>query len=139
MFRGIATISIHANDVPAAREWYARLLGVEAYYAVPPAPAPPAYVEFRVGDDEDELGIIDRTWAPAGASNAPGGAVAFWHVDDLQATVDRLLELGATVYEPVTQRGTGFATASFIDPFGNVLGVMTNPHFLEMSAARTSS
>ena len=136
MFRGFATVSCYADDVPAARAWYAQVLQTQPYYAMPPAPAPPAYVEFRVGDDEDELGIIDRKYAPAGASSAPGGAVVFWHVDDLDATLARLLELGATEYEALTERGAGFRTASVLDPFGNVLGVMHNPHYMEMMAAR---
>ncbi|RZT84647.1 putative enzyme related to lactoylglutathione lyase [Pseudonocardia sediminis] len=139
MFRGFATISFYADDLAVARDWYSTLLGVEAYYAYPPAPAAPAYVEFRIGDDADELGIIDRRYAPPGAANPPGGAVMFWHVDDLPGTVARLLELGATEYEPVTERGAGFTTASVVDPFGNVLGVMHNPHYLEMLAARSGS
>lgn len=64
----------------------------------------------------------------------PRGAVVFWHVDDLAATLDRLIAMGATIYEPVTERGSGFVTASVLDPFGNVLGVMNNPHFLEIIA-----
>jgi predicted enzyme related to lactoylglutathione lyase len=136
MFRGFATISFYADDLAAARDWYTELLGVEAYYAYPPAPAAPAYVEFRVGDDEDELGLIDRRYAPAGASGAPGGAIMHWHVDDLPGTVRKLLEMGATEYDPITERESGFVTAAVVDPFGNVLGVMHNPHHLEMLAAR---
>jgi predicted enzyme related to lactoylglutathione lyase len=57
-----------------------------------------------------------------------------WHVDDLEGTVDRLITLGATPYDPITPRGdTGFVTASVVDPFGNVLGVMTNPHWAELA------
>jgi predicted enzyme related to lactoylglutathione lyase len=139
MFRGFATISFYADDLAAARDWYTDLLGVEAYYAYPPAPAAPAYVEFRVGDDEDELGIIDRRYAPAGARNAPGGAVMHWHVDDVRGTVRKLLDMGATEYDPITEREAGFVTASAVDPFGNVLGVMHNPHYLEMLAARSTN
>ena len=137
MFRGFATVSFYADDLDAAREWYTELLGVEPYYAFPAPPAPPAYVEYRVGDDEDELGLIDRRYASGSASNAPGGAVLFWHVDDVIATVQQLLAMGATEYEPVTEREAGFTTASVVDPFGNVLGVMHNPHYLEVYAART--
>lgn len=137
MFQGLATVSIYADDLPAARAWYTEVLETEAYYAVPPAPAPPAYVEFRVGDDEVEWGIIDRKYAPAGASGSPGGAIVFWHVDDLDATLARLLDHGAVEYEPLTERGAGFRTASVVDPFGNVLGVMHNPHYAEMVAARS--
>lgn len=142
VFRGFATISFYAEDLAAARDWYTELLGVQPYYAYPDQPAAPAYLEFRVGDDEDELGIIDRRYAPAGAANAPGGAVMHWHVADFAATVDRLLAMGATEYQPVTGHGTEqadgsvFATASVVDPFGNILGVMHNPHYLEILAAK---
>ncbi len=136
MFRGFATISFYADDLAAARDWYADLLGTAPYYAFPRPPEAPAYVEFRIGDDEDELGLIDRRYAPGGAANPPGGAVMFWHVDDLTATVDRLLAMGAAEYEPVTEREAGFATASVVDPFGNILGVMHNPHYLEMVGGR---
>jgi predicted enzyme related to lactoylglutathione lyase len=141
MFRGFATISFFADDLAAARDWYTELLGVEPYYAYPPAPAPPAYMEFRIGDDADELGFIDRRYAPAGAGNGPGGAVMHWHVDDLAATVEKLLAMGATEYQPITHHGdgSGFVTASVVDPFGNVLGVMHNPHYLEVLAARTTA
>jgi predicted enzyme related to lactoylglutathione lyase len=141
MFRGFATISFYADDLAAARDWYTELLGIEPYYAFPHAPAAPAYLEFRVGDDEDELGFIDRRYAPAGAAKAPGGAVMYWHVDDLAATVERLIAMGATEYQPITHHGDGegFSTASVVDPFGNVLGVMHNPHYLELLAARAKA
>jgi predicted enzyme related to lactoylglutathione lyase len=141
MFRGFATTTFYADDLAAARDWYAELLGVEAYYAYPTAPAAPAYVEFRIGDDEDELGFTDRRYAPPGAGNAPGGAVVHWHVDDLPGTVEKLLAMGATEYQPITEHGdgSGFTTASVVDPFGNVLGVMHNPHYLEILAERTKA
>lgn len=139
MFRGFATISFYADDLAAARNWYTELLGVEPYYAFPPPPAPPAYIEFRIGDDGDELGFIDRRYAPPGASGTPGGAVMFWHVDDLTATLETLLAMGATEYEPLIERAEGFNTASVVDPFGNVLGVMHNPHYLEVLAARPTA
>ena len=94
---------------------------------------------FRVGEDQDELGFIDRKYAPGGASATPGGAVMFWHVDDLPATLEQLLAMGATEYEPLTTRDSGFTTASVIDPFGNILGVMHNPHYLEVLARRSAS
>jgi predicted enzyme related to lactoylglutathione lyase len=59
----------------------------------------------------------------------------YWHVDDLNATVERLLSMGAKEYQPITPRGEGFVTASVVDPFGNVLGVMNNPHYLEILAS----
>jgi predicted enzyme related to lactoylglutathione lyase len=137
-FRGFATLNIYADDVPAAAEWYAEVLGVAPYFERPGPEGRPAYVEFRVGDHQAELGIIDRRFAPPGAPAQPGGAIMHWHVDDLDATVARLLSLGATELQPITPRGEGFVTASVVDPFGNVLGVMTNPHYLQMLAADRS-
>ena len=51
---------------------------------------------------------------------------------DIDAALGRLKELGATEYEPQVVRGEGFITAAVVDPFGNVLGVMYNQHYLEM-------
>lgn len=133
--RGFATVSYYADDVKAVRAWYSELLGIEPYFERPDAENP-AYIEFRVGDYQHELGIIDRKYAPPGASQAPGGAVLFWHVDDIEGMLERLKQMGATEYEPLTPREAGFVTASVVDPFGNVLGIMHNPHYLEILAKR---
>jgi predicted enzyme related to lactoylglutathione lyase len=127
VLRGLTTISLFADDVAAARDWYADLLGAEAYFERD-AGGKLAYAEFRVGDYQHELGIVDRRFAPV-ADHAPAGVVAYWAVDDVAATLARLLELGATALEPVTERGPGYVTASVLDPFGNVVGVMENAHY----------
>ncbi len=57
----------------------------------------------------------------------------FWHVDNFEDTHRRLLAMGATEYEPITPREQGFVTATVVDPFGNVLGIMHNPHYLACS------
>lgn len=43
--------------------------------------------------------------------------------------------MGATEYQPITPRGESVVTASVVDPFGNVLGVMYNPHYLAVGAS----
>ncbi|TCC40871.1 VOC family protein [Kribbella speibonae] len=132
MLRGLATISFYADDMKAARAWYEKLLGIEAYYNVPNAEEP-AYVEFRFGDFQCELGIVDSRYAHQQVGT-PAGAIVHWHVDDLEAELDRLVELGATVLEGIVERGTnsGFRTAFVVDPFGNIIGIMNNPHYLEI-------
>lgn len=132
ILRGMATVNYWADDVIAARDWYAKLFEVEAYFQMPNAETP-GYVEFRIGDDADEFGIIDRRWAPKGMQPGPGGAILLWHVEDIEATMKKLIEMGATEYDPITKRGeTGFVTAAVVDPFGNVLGIMYNPHYVEL-------
>ena len=133
MLHGLTTVSFWADDVIAARDWYADVLGIEPYFQRPEE-GPPAYIEFRIGADEDELGLIDRRYAPPGTSRDPGGAVIYWQVDDVAAAVARLVEHGAAEYQPVVERDAGFVTASVLDPFGNILGLMYSPHFVEMHA-----
>jgi predicted enzyme related to lactoylglutathione lyase len=133
MLRGFATINYGTDDMEAAKRWYTELLGVEPYFERPGPDGRLAYAEFRIGDYQNELGLIDRGWAPAGAPTEPGGAVMYWHVDDIEASFEKLLSMGATEYQPITPRGEeGFVTAAVVDPFGNVLGVMYNPHYLEV-------
>src|SRR5690349_17604105 len=122
LLRGLSTISFYADDVLAAKKWYTDLLGMPPYFERPNADNP-AYIEFRIGDYQHELGIISSAYAPKGAGGS-GGAIAYWHVDDVAATLEKLLAMGATEIEPLTQRGEGFVTAAVRDPFGNILGVM---------------
>lgn len=124
--RGLATVNFWAKDHAAAKAWYTEFLGIEPYFARP------GYVEFRIGDYQHELGIIDAAYGPP-QPERPAGAIVYWHVDDLQGTFERLISLGATEYEKITPRGdSGFVTASVVDPFGNILGIMTNPHYLQV-------
>ena len=128
MLQGLTTVNLFSDDVPTTVAWYTELLGARPYF-VRPEQGPPAYVEFRVGPDEDELGILDRRFA-LHAADGPAGAVAYWHVDNVAAAVDRAVALGATAHDPVTEREAGFVTGSVVDPFGNVLGLMHSPHWL---------
>lgn len=127
VLRGFATVNYWANDLEGARKWYTELLGIEPYFERP------GYYEFRVGDYEHELGLVDSRYAPASSAAGPGGAVLYWHVDDVPAAVERLLSMGAKPHQPVTEWGTeGFVTASVVDPFGNILGIMYNSHYVDM-------
>jgi len=130
MLRGLTTISLYADDVAEAARWYAEVLGIEPYFVRNGPDGTPAYIEFRVGDDEDELGLVDRRFEVTPAEK-PAGVVVYWHVDDLDGTLDRLVGLGATVHDEIRERGEGFRTASVVDPFGNIVGVMFNPHYLD--------
>jgi predicted enzyme related to lactoylglutathione lyase len=127
MLRGLTTVSFYAADLEAAKRWYTELLGIEPYFSRD------GYAEFRVGDFQHELGLIDERYRPPQADQ-PGGAIVYWAVDDLQATLERLLSMGATVFGKPAEHGPGFVTASVIDPFGNLLGIMYNQHYLDIAA-----
>jgi len=144
MLRGLTTVAYQAADLNAAREWYTEVLGIEPYFNRT------EYVEFRVGDYEHEFGILDSRFLPdlsadqssgdrgsgGQGSGAPGGAIVYWHVDDAQAAYDRLIERGATPHQPPRDFGENFVGAAVIDPFGNVLGIMYNPHYIEVLEKR---
>ena len=128
MLRGLATITYQAADLAAARRWYSEFLGIEPYFNRP------EYIEFRIGDYQHEFGILDASLREAvGLTATPGGpagAIAYWHVDDIEATLQRLLALGAQQLQAPRDFGEGFIGATVLDPFGNVLGLMYNPHYL---------
>ena len=53
-----------------------------------------------------------------------GTGVTLWFtVDDIQATFDRLMAMGATVRYPPTQKPWGALLAAVHDPDGNMLGL----------------
>ncbi|WP_353648781.1 VOC family protein [Nakamurella sp. A5-74] len=126
MFRGLANLNLVTDDIPAAIAWYSSVLGAAPYF-VRPEQGDPQYAEWRFGDDEDEFALMHSTFRPVLAE--PGGALVSMHVDDIKASFDRLLELGATAHDPVTPRGGGFISASVVDPFGNLIGLIQSPHW----------
>ncbi len=125
--RGLTTVSYFAEDHNSAKNWYTEFLGIEPYFERP------GYAEFRLGDYQHELGIIDSKYVP-GIESIKGraGVIVYWHVDDVESVVNKAIAMGAKPFEPITDRGHGFITATVVDPFGNILGIMYNPHYLEI-------
>ena len=118
MFLGLRTAKYSVKDLAKAKEWYSRVLGIQPYFDQP------FYAGFNVGGYE--LGITPDD--KAGARRAESG-IAYWGVDDARAAYKRLVEAGATPLEEVQDVGEGILVGAVHDPFGNVLGVIQNPHF----------
>ena len=130
--RGVATISLWASDHVKAVEWYSELFAQKPYFERP------GYAEFRIGDHQTEVGIIDQKYAPHMVfPDGPSGTVLYWHVDELEKTFAHVITMGATVVQEAEDRGHGFVTATALDPFGNILGLMYNPHYVEAANAAT--
>lgn len=115
MIRGLRTISYPAPDLAMGKAWYTKVLEKEPYFDEP------FYVGYNVGGFE--LGLV-----PDGIPG-PDGAVAFWGVEDCEAALKRLVEMGAPVRGPVQDVGGGIKVATVADPFGNTFGIIENPHF----------
>ncbi|MFK0240539.1 VOC family protein [Microbacterium sp. NPDC090281] len=131
MFRGLANLNIVAEDMPAAVAWYTDVFDSAPYFTRP-EDGPAQYAEWRFGDDDDEFALMDARFRPT--LPQPGGALVSMHVDDIRAEVARLLDLGAAPFDPVTQRGEGWWSASVSDPFGNLIGLIQSPHWAAQHA-----
>ena len=126
MFRGLANLNLVADDMAAAIDWYAVIFDSAPYFTRPEE-GPVQYPDWRFGDDDDEFALMDARFRPA--LESPGGALIHLHVDDIHASFNRLIGLGATAFDPVIQRGEGWWSASVSDPFGNLIGLIQSPHW----------
>lgn len=118
MFQGLRTVVYAAGDLAAAKAWYSRVLGAPPYFDEP------FYVGFNVGGFE--LGLNPD--APD-TGKKTDRAITYWGVENADDALGRLLALGAAEHEAVQEVGEGIRVASVVDPFGNVVGVIQNPHF----------
>ena len=115
MIQGLRTVIYPVTDLARGKAWYSQVLGHAPYFDEA------FYVGFSVGGFE--LGLI-----PDGVPSADG-VLAYWGVPDIVAEVGRLTQLGGVVHEPVKDVGGGIKVAAVKDPFGNLFGVIENPHF----------
>ena len=117
MFQGLRTVIYHVDDLEKAKAWYAEVLGQKPYFDEP------FYVGFNVGGFE--LGLDpDMKGVTRGSS-----AVAYWGVKNIDASYKRVLELGAQKHTEVQEVGGGIRVATVADHFGNIFGIIENPHF----------
>jgi predicted enzyme related to lactoylglutathione lyase len=116
-FRGIYTVIYRVPDLDAAKAWYARAFGSEPYFDEP------YYVGFDIAGYE--LGLQPGEAAGAEA----GGVVAYWGVESAERAVRDLVAAGAAVHSDAREVGGGIRVATVRDPFGNLIGVIENPHF----------
>ena len=111
MTRGLRTVIYPVKDLDQAKTLYGHLLGAA------PTMDEPWYVQFSLGDQE--IGLD-----PRGHGQGMTGPVGYWHVDDIKASYDQLLDAGATARQPITDVGGGRQIATLTDPDGNVIGLL---------------
>lgn len=116
---GLRTVIYHVSDLKRAKEWYSSAFGIKPYFDEP------FYVGFNIGGYE--LGLDPDT---KGATPGPGGSVAYWGVPNADEAVAHFQKTGATVRSPAKDVGDGIRVATVADPFGNVVGLIENPHFV---------
>ena len=114
--KGLRTVIYGVTDLDRAKKWYTAAFGIEPYFDMP------FYVGFNVGGYE--LGLD-----PNASTTGAGGCTAYWGVDDAEKAVKHMESNGATVQSAVQEVGEGIKVASVLDPFGNHIGIIENPHF----------
>jgi predicted enzyme related to lactoylglutathione lyase len=108
------TVILPVKDIAAAKAVYGRLFGV----------APSMDEVYYVGFDVEGQHIgLD----PNGHSRGMTGPVGYWHVDDINETLEALLEAGAATQQPVSDVGGGKLIATVTDADGNVIGLLQAP------------
>ena len=115
MILGLRTAAYPTPDLAAGKAWYSKVFEREPYFDEP------FYVGFSIGGFE--LGLV-----PDGEPGT-AGVQAMWGVDDINAEVKRIVGLGGVLHEGPHDVGGGIVVVSIRDPFGNLLGLIYNPHF----------
>jgi predicted enzyme related to lactoylglutathione lyase len=118
MVRGLATVIYHVTDLDHAKQWYRAAFAQEPYFDQP------FYVGFNIAGYE--LGL-DPNQSVAAAGR--GGSVAYWRVSEIDSAVQHFIKTGALPVAAVQEVGDGIKVATVADPFGNLIGLIENPHF----------
>ncbi|SEA08409.1 VOC family protein [Microbulbifer marinus] len=117
-FLGLRTVIYGVTNIAEAKAWYTLLLEQEPYFDSE------CYVGFSVGGYELGLNPDARS-----ITSRADGVIAYWGVEDLAAQVERLGAMGARQHSEIVDVGEGVLMASFLDPYGNIFGLIENPHF----------
>lgn len=111
----VVHFEIQSADPAALREFYAKLFDwkIEHHEAID-------YTVFTTKGEDDPAGI------GGGLTSSRGGpdVVTFYvQVDDIEAHLQKAVELGAKVIMPVTTIPNTVTFAMFADPQGNCIGL----------------
>lgn len=115
--QGLRTVIYHVPDLTEAKAWYSVAFGVLPYFDEP------FYVGFNIGGYE--LGLNPDMSQVQNGSNV----ITYWGVRYADEAYKSLIEKGARTHQAVHEVGGGIYVGSVFDPFGNIIGIIENPHF----------
>ena len=110
----IETIVYPIKDIARAKKMFSRLLDIE------PRVDKPYYVGYQVGNME--IGL-----APNGNSQAEPGPTIFYTVEDIEQSLQILLDAGGKTIQEPKDVGGGKLVATVRDPEENVIGLIQMP------------
>jgi predicted enzyme related to lactoylglutathione lyase len=112
--QGIRTVIYPVTDIARAKALYSKLLGME------PVNDEAYYVGFKVGDQD--IGLD-----PNGHKSGMTGPVGYYQVEDINESLQSLLDGGAQVQQDIKNVGGGKLIAIVKDADGNSIGLMQEP------------
>lgn len=115
---GLRTVIYKVPNLEKGKKWYAKAFQTEPYFDEP------FYVGFDIGGYE--LGLLPEEKKPLHRSDA---VAAYWGVENISKVYQQMLDHGATENEAPENVGGEIMTATVFDPWGNLIGLIYNPHF----------
>ena len=109
--KDVALIIYHVADLTSAKRFFSELVGADPY--VDGA----WYVGYKSG--ATEIGLVPSGGEP--------GALAYWTVSDIAASVNALVAAGGTVVQEITDVAAGLLVASVKEPNGSTVGLRQMP------------
>jgi predicted enzyme related to lactoylglutathione lyase len=109
----VSLIVYPAADMTKAKRFFRELTGADPYADSP------YYVGYKNGNME--IGLV-----PNADQREPAG-LAYWTVNDIQASVKALVDAGGTVVQEITDVAQGLLVASVKEPNGSVVGLRQFP------------
>lgn len=107
----VTLITYPASDLDATKRFFRELTGSDPYADAP------QYVGYRNG--EMEIGLVPK--------GHMAGALPFWTVSDIEATVKALEAAGGTVAQGIRDVAYGLLVATLKDPNGSIVGLRQFP------------
>jgi PhnB protein len=116
------TPAIVVNGAAKALEFYAQVFEAKERSRFPGPDGAILHSEIEIGDSvlivEDAMPFMGTQAPPAGGLDG-SPAFLYIYVDDVDATIKRAVELGATLKRPAQDQFYGDRDGFIIDPFGH--------------------
>ncbi|HEV8624771.1 MAG TPA: VOC family protein [Acidimicrobiia bacterium] len=123
------TAALVVNGAAAALDYYAEVFNATERMRVPGPAGTIAHAEIEMGDS---VVMVDDASPEMGTAAPPPGGLdgsptsLYVYVEDVDATIERAVKLGATLARPPQDQFYGDRNGYIIDPFGHGWTVATH-------------
>ena len=115
---GLRTTVYMVANLAEAKLWYAKAFSTQPYFDEP------FYVGFNIGGYE--LGLLPEEKPTI---EKPESSMVYWGVENIDENYNHFIDVGAIEHEKPNNVGGDLMVASVRDPWGNIIGLIYNPHF----------